>query len=115
MPASLKERVVTTILVTAAVSALVWMYVEYRRQENERLQHLAAAEAGFKELAQREKAPENELAYLDSGKAPADDDINATRIRYLLNYLAQKTGDTPAQIADLTIGSTITLRKDYGK
>lgn len=58
---------------------------------------------------------EYQLAYSDSSNLPRGNDADAARIRYFLNILTQKTGDSEKVIADMTARCTRLLKKDYGK
>lgn len=61
---------------------------------------------------------EYKLAYLDSlkdGKLLRDDDVRINRIRYLLENIAQKSGDSKEHIADRTAQVTTFLHEKYGK
>ena len=58
---------------------------------------------------------EYQLAFLDSGQSVRGTDINAARIRYLLGFISQKTGDGKDHIADQTQRCTIVLKRNYGK
>lgn len=63
-----------------------------------------------------QKAPiEYKLAYLDSGHLPRGTDVNASRIRFLLKYLSEKTGDNSQSIADRTSVATSVLKDNYGR
>lgn len=63
-----------------------------------------------------ESAPvEYKLAYLDNGHLPRGTDVHAARIRYLLLEVSNKTGDTPASIADQTTKVRSVLRESYGR
>ena len=67
-------------------------------------------------IAEIESAPiEYQLAYLDNGQLPRGRDVNAARIRYLLKFLSEKTGDSNQHIADRTSAATDTLKRDFGR
>lgn len=58
---------------------------------------------------------EYKLAFLDGSEPIKGNDINAARIRYLLNNIARSSGDGPGQIADQTARATVVLKSRYGK
>jgi hypothetical protein len=58
---------------------------------------------------------EYQLAFLDAGEPVRGTDIHATRIRYLLGLISQKTGDGKDHIADQTHRCTVVLKQNYGK
>ena len=66
------------------------------------------------------KSVERMLAEIDSiyGKGDpvmSDEDIRVKRIRYLINSISAKTGDTPYDVANWTAKYTNMIRDEYGK
>jgi citrate synthase len=66
------------------------------------------------------KSVERMLAEIDSlyGKGDpvmSDEDIRVKRIRYLINSISAKTGDSPYDVANWTSKYTQMIRDEYGK
>lgn len=67
-------------------------------------------------VADLKNAPiEYKLNFLDTGEPMRGNDVNAARIRYLLGFVSQRTGDNKGHIADQTARCTVVLKQKYGK
>jgi|SRR2546423_8890154 len=68
--------------------------------------------------SEKDKPVEYKLAFIDSLKEPGylhDDDVRINRIRFLLNSISERTGDSKETIADWTVRSTQVLHNEYGR
>lgn len=74
---------------------------------------LANSDAVITEI---QKAPvEYQLAYLDSGRLPRGNNVNAARIRFLLKSVSEKTSDSRQAVADRTSAAVALSKKNMGK
>lgn len=60
-------------------------------------------------------SPEYQLAVIDAGYALDKDDVSVKRFRFLIQNIQRKTGNTPEQIADMTVNGQKILLERYGK
>lgn len=60
-------------------------------------------------------SPEYQLAVIDAGYALDKDDVSVKRFRFLIQSIQRKTGNTPQQIADMTVNAQKILLDRYGK
>jgi hypothetical protein len=58
---------------------------------------------------------EYKLATINAEKIVAKDDPAVIRFRFLLDALSKKTGDTPEEIADMSVSTQKRLREQYGR
>lgn len=105
-----KKAKISTVIAMAGLLLLMYLALPVRKPS---APNLVESDLIITEI---KSAPlEYRLAYLDTGTLPRGNDLNAARIRYLLKFLAEKTGDSNQHIADKTSEATETLKRDYGR
>lgn len=110
---SKRRQGVTLIIAAIIVPFFFWFAARTDRKEVQSTGNLAQSDLYITNV---ETAPvEYQLAYLDSGHLPRGNDLSAARIRYLLKYMEERTGDSQKHVADRTSASTSLLKQKYGR